>query len=33
MAKSWEIFKDAIKEHSDRLQREDPVEEFKDIKK
>jgi hypothetical protein len=31
MAESWEIFKDAIKEHSDRLQKEDPVEKFKDI--
>jgi hypothetical protein len=31
MAGSWEVFKDAIKEHSDRLQREDPVEKFKDI--
>jgi hypothetical protein len=31
MAGSWEIFKDAIKEHSDRLHREDPVEKFKDI--
>jgi hypothetical protein len=31
MAESWDIFKDAIKEHSDRLQKEDPVEKFKDI--
>ena len=31
MPESWEIFKDAIKEHSDRLQQEDPVEKFKDI--
>jgi len=31
MAESWGVFKDAIKEHSDRLQQEDPVEKFKDI--
>jgi hypothetical protein len=31
MTESWGIFKNAIKEHSDRLQQEDPVEKFKDI--
>ena len=31
MGESWRIFKNAIKEHSDRLQKEDPVEKFKDI--
>jgi len=31
MAETWGVFKDAIKEHSDRLQQEDPVEKFKDI--